>query len=248
MAPKPLYIKGPVGPLETFLSVPSGGSENAPLLLLCHGLPLNREGSRTAALQLPELGERLAAESGWAVGVASLRGVGQSPGTFSASGWKEDLSCVIASLRDGRHPIVLAGFGIGGALALRVASESDDVRGVAIFATPSNLSGWCGSEEEFAQSCERAGVIGSEALLGPKELLADVLALDPRGAAEGIPPKRMMIVHGSNDAIVPVSAARELLEAADGHGELRIIQGAGHWLRADPRMFATLLGWLDRQL
>jgi hypothetical protein len=27
---------------------------------------------------------------------------------------------------------------------------------------------------------------------------------------------------------------------------LRIIQGAGHWLRADPRMVATLVGWMDR--
>jgi hypothetical protein len=25
-----------------------------------------------------------------------------------------------------------------------------------------------------------------------------------------------------------------------------LIQGAGHQLRADPRMVATLLGWLDR--
>jgi len=34
--------------------------------------------------------------------------------------------------------------------------------------------------------------------------------------------------------------------AADGRAELRLIQGAGHQLRADPRMVATLLGWLDR--
>ena len=34
---------------------------------------------------------------------------------------------------------------------------------------------------------------------------------------------------------------------AHGHGELRIVSGAGHDLRHDPRAVAILLGWLDRQ-
>jgi len=61
-----------------------------------------------------------------------------------------------------------------------------------------------------------------------------------------LPPRRLLIGHGSDDVEVPASDARDLLEAAEGRGELRIIQGAGHQLRADPRMVATLLGWLDR--
>jgi putative redox protein len=46
--------------------------------------------------------------------------------------------------------------------------------------------------------------------------------------------------------VVPVFDARVL---ADAHGaaDLRIIEGAGHRLRHDPRAVATLLGWLDRQ-
>jgi putative redox protein len=45
---------------------------------------------------------------------------------------------------------------------------------------------------------------------------------------------------------VPSLDARAL---ADCHGsaELRIIQGAGHRLRHDPRAVAVLLGWLERQ-
>ena len=37
---------------------------------------------------------------------------------------------------------------------------------------------------------------------------------------------------------------------ADCHGgaELRMIQGAGHRLRHDPRAIAVLLGWLERQI
>jgi len=46
--------------------------------------------------------------------------------------------------------------------------------------------------------------------------------------------------------VVPSLDARAI---ADAHGtaELRIIDGAGHHLRHDPRAVALLLGWLDRQ-
>ena len=78
------------------------------------------------------------------------------------------------------------------------------------------------------------------------QLFADVLAIDPLGAIATIPPRRLLIGHGSDDLEIPASDARDLLAAADGRAELRIIQSAGHQLRADPRMVATLLGWLDR--
>ena len=56
----------------------------------------------------------------------------------------------------------------------------------------------------------------------------------------------MLVMHGEDDESVPVSDARRL---ADAHGsaELRVIHGAGHRLRHDPRAVAVLLGWLDRQ-
>ena len=56
----------------------------------------------------------------------------------------------------------------------------------------------------------------------------------------------MLVVHGTDDESVPQFDARVL---ADAHGdaELRMIAGAGHALRHDPRAMAILLGWLDRQ-
>ena len=38
-----------------------------------------------------------------------------------------------------------------------------------------------------------------------------------------------------------------LLAEAHGAAELRIVAGAGHRLRHDPRAVAILLGWLDRE-
>jgi putative redox protein len=118
---------------------------------------------------------------------------------------------------------------------------------VATFASPSDLTTWCGQPEEFARAVTHADVIDPDVPLdSPEVLVGDIVALDPLGAAAELPPRRFLIVHGADDALVPVQEARDLLNAADGRGELRIMQGAGHWLRADPRMVATLLGWLDR--
>jgi putative redox protein len=92
-----------------------------------------------------------------------------------------------------------------------------------------------------------AGVVGDPAdLLDAQALREDVLKIDPVGSIARIPPRRLLIGHGSDDMEVPVSDARLLVTGAEGRCELRIIQGAGHQLRADPRMVATLLGWLDR--
>ncbi|GIS34160.1 MAG: hypothetical protein Ct9H90mP5_06090 [Acidimicrobiaceae bacterium] len=64
-------------------------------------------------------------------------------------------------------------------------------------------------------------------------------------AAEGKGEKPLLLVHGSDDRVVPSFDARVL---ADAHGsaDLRIIDGATHRLRFDPRTTAVLIGWLDR--
>ena len=66
------------------------------------------------------------------------------------------------------------------------------------------------------------------------------------GCVNDLAPRPFLIVHGSIDDVVPLADARALADSADS-SELRIITGAGHRLRHDPRAVAVLLGWLDRQ-
>jgi uncharacterized protein len=54
-------------------------------------------------------------------------------------------------------------------------------------------------------------------------------------------------MHGSDDTTVPVSDARALADAAGFEADLRVIAGAGHRLRHDPRAVAALMGWMERQ-
>ncbi len=217
------------------------------VLVLVHGLPRATGMGRQAAGLLPELAEHLASESGWTVATGTLSGVGGSTGTFSASQWRRDLGAIIGRIDQDGGRISLAGFGFGGALALAVTADDERVRGVATFAAPAHLETWCGAAAPFRQWIIGAGVVGDEKdLLAANDLRADVLAVDPLGAVAKVPPRRLLVGHGTDDLEVPASDARDLLSAADGRGELRLIQGAGHQLRADPRMVATLLGWLDR--
>ena len=54
----------------------------------------------------------------------------------------------------------------------------------------------------------------------------------------------LMVIHGSDDETVPVLDARAVADACPG-ADLRIIGGAGHHLRHDPRAVAVLIGWLE---
>ena len=65
-------------------------------------------------------------------------------------------------------------------------------------------------------------------------------------AAESLGNRSLLVLHGSDDETVPVFDARVLADAHAG-ADLRIISGAGHHLRHDPRAVAVLLGWLERQ-
>jgi pimeloyl-ACP methyl ester carboxylesterase len=217
------------------------------VLILVHGLPRTYGMGRQAAGLLPELAEHLANESGWLVASGTMSGIGASTGTFSVAQWRRDLDCIIERLSATNPRVSLAGFGLGGAVALAAAYSDDRVRGVATFAAPANLARWCGDPTELHNIVTTANVVDPNvALLSPDELVNDILSLDSLGAAASVPPKRFLIGHGADDREVPVAEARDLLAAAEGRAELRVIQGAGHWLRADPRMVATLLGWLDR--
>jgi pimeloyl-ACP methyl ester carboxylesterase len=240
-------IKSEGSVLDLRIATSSARPDIGHLLVLVHGLPRALGMGRQAAGLLPELAEHLANESGWIVATGTFSGVGGSTGTFSATKWRSDLNAIIDRVDAGDQKISLAGFGFGGALALATAASDERVRGVASFAAPAHLDQWTSSAEDFHHAVQVAGVVGNKKdLLSPEELRHDVLAIDPLVSIAKIPPRRLLIGHGADDLEVPISDARDLLAAADGRAELRIIQGAGHQLRADPRMVATLLGWLDR--
>ena len=67
----------------------------------------------------------------------------------------------------------------------------------------------------------------------------------PVASARRFAQRPLLVMHGEEDDSVPVSDARQLVNA-HGSAELSLFEGAGHRLRHDPRAVAVLLGWLDR--
>ena len=175
------------------------------------------------------------------------RGIGGSPGDFSASGWLADLASVFEHDRAPDGGAWAAGFGFGGAVALRLAAADERVRGVACLGTPADLSGWASDPALLAERCRRAGVIGKGFPADPAAWAAELADLMPVDAVRGLSGRPILVVQGTDDAVLTSAAARALVDAATGRCELRMVPGAGHGLRADPRAVATLVGWLERQ-
>jgi putative redox protein len=216
-------------------------------LILAHAMPTGPGAAANAAHTLPELADRVARETGWAALSFSFRGAGRSPGRFSPSGWLEDLEAAVGFLRSEVSTVWLAGFGLGGTLALRLAALDGAIGGVAALATPSDLSPWAANPAALAAAAHEAGFLDSEHPEGLETWEADIRSIDPLRSAAAVPPRPLLIVHGSADPEVPLVDARALADAAEGNGDLRVVPKAGHILRHDPRVIAILLGWLERR-
>jgi putative redox protein len=219
-------------------------------LVLCHGFPSGPRGAANSAETYPDLADRLAADAGWVVLSFNFRGTGDSEGDFSLGGWLTDLRTAIDHLleSEGVDGVWLAGFSTGGALAICAAAEDERVAGVATMAAPADFDGWADDPERFLTYAREVGVIRSPGFpADPAKWAMELRETRASSAVGKIPPRPLLIVHGTEDDVVPLVDARQLADGADGDVELRVLTGAGHRLRHDPRAVAVLLGWLDRQ-
>jgi alpha/beta superfamily hydrolase len=218
-------------------------------LVIAHGFPAEAGGGINSTASFPELADRVATEAGWAALTYSSRGVAGSEGDFSLGGWRSDLMGAVNHLRESVpcDGVWIVGFGTGGALAIEVASEDEGINGVAAVAIPADFSDWAKNSRKLLIHARDMGIIRDKKF--PESFdkwAADFSRIRAADAAKRLSPRTLMLIHGSEDEVVPVFDARAV---ADGHGEadLRLIVGGGHHLRHDPRAIAVLLGWLDRQ-
>jgi uncharacterized protein len=239
---------GPAGDLATYASATGPGAPVRGHVLLCHDLPRPRGSAADLALTFPALADRLTRESGWRVVTAALRGGGESEGDFSPLGWLEDLTFLADAEIPEAESRLVVGFGFGGVLALHLAARDDRIAGVACFGTPADLVSLVPDPAGLLAHCRRTGVVTEDGFPASAEAWAKELSLlhpaEDAGLLKGRP---LLLAHGADDPDVPVAQARALADAATGPSELHVVLGAGHWLRADPRAIAVLVGWLERR-
>jgi putative redox protein len=119
--------------------------------------------------------------------------------------------------------------------------------GVATLAASVTLRDWGRDPGRFLDYARRVGMVRTEGF--PESLTSwgrEIAAIDAEAAARAFAPRPVLVLHGSDDAVVDPTDARVIAAAGGPWAELRVVQSAGHELRHDPRAVAALLGWLDR--
>ncbi len=176
------------------------------------------------------------------------------PELFERDTWgrqTDDLNAVAEAVKQGdlpsateakRHPVFWFGHSRGGVTCLLTAARLTRENkahpllpaGIVTAASPHVASSL--SEEDKTKLREEgrllspSGRTGQDLYVG-KAWLDDIEAHpeahDPYRAA-GVYPGLRLVVHGTSDATVPVSAAHAYADAVGGHAELVLIEGASH--------------------
>jgi pimeloyl-ACP methyl ester carboxylesterase len=235
--------------LQRYLAMPMGRPGPLPATVLCHGFPTGPLDARQSAGTFPELMDRVANELGFAAMTFTFRGCGDSEGDFSLQGWVDDLRSAIDHLIAEAHPtgVWVMGSNTGGSIAICVAADDPRVVGAALLGPRSDFDDWAAQPRRFLEHARDIGAVRRPGYPASfEDWSRELRRFRPLDAARRFAPRPLLVLHGDDDDSVPTSEARVL---ADAHGaaSLRLLPGAGHRLRHDPRAIAILLGWLDRQ-
>jgi uncharacterized protein len=264
-SPEPFELPASDGaPLRLDYYVPLDGVERAPAagVILCHGF----RGYKDWGF-LPFLATRLA-EEGLPVATFNFAssGVTDGDGTFGEperfrrgtyAGDLVDLARVsdwMAARVGGPEGarLGLAGHSRGGVIAVLQAARDARVRAVATLGSPARIGVWPATYWEAWRRGEPAEVYDfrtkASLRLGP-ELFHDWESNGARydtAAALATLAAPLLILHGSRDALVPLTEARTFASFGRSTSvELRVIEGAGHSFQAGDKIRRTPPPLLD---
>ncbi len=220
-----------------------------PLVCLCHGAP-STDLSQPGDSGYPELAELLC-RKGLAVYWFNFRGTGDSGGNIDLAGWTRDLQAVLDYLcgldNFDKTNMSLAGFSAGAAVAIYVASKDNRVSRVIACACPAEITPF-NQENNWQLLIDQFRKIGAIRDDGfppsVEEWIANCQRLHPINHIAGIAPRPLLLIHGSDDNIVPVENAQLLYEKAGLPKQLVVIDGAGHRLRREKKVIDTIFNWL----
>ena len=229
---------------------PAGPSRRYPALIICHGIPAKVKGPDDGGY--PLLAEHFSKE-GFFVLIFNFRGAGPSEGNFDLLGWARDLEGGLdyLGLRPAVDPkrIFLMGFSGGAAVSIYVTAQRKEVAGLVACASPAEFVDLLTGKgpEDFLAHARDVGIIKDlnfpASIEGWKRSFQAVRPLDWVGR---IPPRPLLIIHGTEDDVVDVRHARNLHAQVQGRAEFFLLEGAGHRLRVDQRAMKKALEWLTR--
>lgn len=249
MAKQELYFELEGIRLKGEIHTPDTGSAPYPALCLCHGLPRARP-SAPAGGGYPALAARFA-NAGFMTVIFNFRGAGESEGNFDMLGWTRDLRTVLDYLcrMDEVNPksISLMGFSAGASVAIYVAARDRRISSVVSCACPTVSR--IGTERELAQRMvaefRKVGIIKD--IDFPPSLDEWMAGFNHVYSLEWVPllaPRPILIIHGTDDDVIPVESSRELFDTSAEPKDIIIVQGAGHQLRLSAQAMDAAMDWL----
>lgn len=116
-----------------------------------------------------------------------------------------------------------------------VAADDPRVRGCALLGPRADFDDWADQPRKFLDHCRSVGSVRTPQF--PKnfdEWTRELGRYRPVSAAQRFAPRPLLLLHGDDDESVPATDTRQLAES-HGAAEMRVLEGAGHRLRHDPR-------------
>ena len=229
---------------------PADRTRRYPALVICHGIPAKVKGPDDRGY--PFLAEHFS-EEGFFVLIFNFRGAGQSEGNFDILGWARDLERGLdyLALRPEVDPerIFLMGFSGGAAVSIYVTARRREIAGLVACASPAEFQDLFTGKglEDFLVHARDVGIIKDANFPASIEDWKNGFrAVKPSEWIGRIPPRPLLIIHGTEDDVVDVDHARTLYAEAGERAKLFLIEGAGHRLRVDQRAMKKALEWMTR--
>jgi pimeloyl-ACP methyl ester carboxylesterase len=220
-----------------------GAAESKDIVVIGHGVTGNKDRPFVVAL----------AEGLAAAGINALRfsfaGNGASGGKFvdsTISKEVEDLGAVLDALAGWR--VCFVGHSMGGAVGVLRASSDPRIKFLV------SLAGMVHTQEfamrEFGDVIpDRGDMWEDEDCPLSQRYMDDMKAIDTvveKGAAIAVP---WLLVHGTEDDVVPLDDSQDILAKAGNSAELVVLDGAGHVFSDHVNeMVESVVGWIKDQL
>lgn len=191
-------------------------------------------------------------EKGWAAAWVDMRSVRGSKGFFSIEGWVRDAQAVVDAVRGTEGfsglPLAIVGSSAGGAVACEVVARGASIDALVMLAAPATWLSFAADEgAAVTRITQEAGMaLTPETVADPTGWVEEFTSVTAERSVTKVKIPTL-IVHGTDDDVVPVEHA-ELLGERAPRADVRVIRGAGHQLRRDPEAMAVVFGWLERKL
>lgn len=205
--------------------IKGNGKGELPTLIICHGLGANRSDFTELAAGL--------SRGGYNILLFDFRGHGESDRKASSFGYLEQNDLIGAlkyvKSREGvdRKRIGVYGFSMGGAVAILVASKTDEIKAVISDSSYTSL-------REQGKGLFKDSFLPSFLFLPPLIWMYEVVfhvdadEMSPVSAVSKMSPRGVMVIGGGADEQMPSSDAMRLFAAANEPKELWLIPGAVH--------------------